>query len=234
MLFSEYSFQMSIEQLQRFGALQKAFDNMMVNIFQEEINRYRQTAITAITNGEYFLIGMIYKSIKSAIYMMHAKDKIKFEQEQKLADIETEQQQVQAMLKLIKALEAVLEHPPQQEDLPKVQKILKLYLHYFKHLKNSLKAACDQRVLTLSTEHLQHMLQSQSLCPSLQRQHLSLCYQMLAILSRHQPELQQRLSALRQIRVQHFLLVYKILEEVTDEYRSLFCTGDVSGLTNKG
>lgn len=174
MAFSEYSEHMTMAQLERFGKLQKAFDMMMENIFSEEIIRNYRICATAIENGEYFLIGLTAKGIQSSIYMLHSKDRIKLEQNRKLAALEQEQEQVQGMLKVIKALQQALEAELDIPALRRIEKVLGLYVSYFQALpRTQLLHGCDRRVLRLLKQHFETLLASGT--GPLTYDHLSRC-----------------------------------------------------------
>lgn len=163
MAFSAHSHGMTMEQLQQFASLQKAFDTMMEQIFQEEIRRNYRVCAQAIENGEYFLIGLTHKGIQSAIHMLHSKDRIKTEKERKLEAVEQEQTQVQAMLKVIKALQQALDTEMDVPALRRIEKVLGLYVTYFRELtRTQLLSACDRRVLTLLRTHFQTLLATSS------------------------------------------------------------------------
>lgn len=183
MKFSEYSFQMSIEQLQHFGMLQKYFDNMMVDIFEEEISRNRTVCANAIENGEYFLVGLTYRGMESSIHMMYAKDRIKSDEHQKLTELQQEQQSVENMLKVIKALENVLNGELQPEDLAKIEKALKLYFDYFHNIPRTIvRTACDVRVIRLIQKHFEQ-LKSTGWAQELSEQHVKTCCRLLNALA---------------------------------------------------
>ncbi|PKL79038.1 MAG: hypothetical protein CVV27_02465 [Candidatus Melainabacteria bacterium HGW-Melainabacteria-1] len=174
--FSEFSFQMSMEQLQRFGMLQKILDSMMVEIFEADIINNRQTCARAIENGEYFLVGLTFRSIESAIYMRHSKDRIKLDQERRLSSLQQEQQSTEAMLKVIKALQQALEGSLDATALGRIEKAVGLYVSYFQPLERSeLLSACDRRVLSLIKQHFESL----RALPGDHRPHLNACCQPL-------------------------------------------------------
>lgn len=161
MSFATYSAHMTMEQLERFGKLQKAFDLMMEQIFSEEIRRNYQICADAIENGEFFLVGLTRKGIQSSIYMLHSKDRIKTEQERKLRELETEQERVDSMLKVIKALQQALETEPDIPGLRRIEKGLSLYVTYFQEQpRTPLTQACDRRVLRLARQHFEALLET--------------------------------------------------------------------------
>lgn len=161
MLFGEYSFSMTIEQLQRYGVIQNSLDSMTYKLFETEIERNKKVILEALKNGEYFIIGLTYNTIKSSIYMMHSKKKIKTEQEAMLAELEREQEATQAMIKVLKAIEAVIkvEHI-HQVDYAKIQKALEIYINYFRNAEQvPTKSAADERVFNLFGEHVEFLVQ---------------------------------------------------------------------------
>ena len=177
--FSQYSTDMSMEQLQRFATLQGAFDDMMVQIFSEEIRRNRQTCAQAIENGEYFLIGLTHKGIQSAIYMMHSKDRIKTEKERKLTELEQEQANIQSMLKVLKAVQQAFAAEMDLQAMAKIEKALKLYVSFFNNTpRTDLLSACDRRMLQQLKQHFTTLLELSS--GPLTYEHLSRCCQALA------------------------------------------------------
>lgn len=183
MKFAEYSFQMSIEQLQQFGLLQKHFDDMMVNIFEVEIQRNREVCTNAIENGEYFLVGLTYRGMESSIHMMYVKDRIKSDENQKLTELQQEKQSVENMLKVIKALENVLQGNLQTYELTKIQKALKLYYDYFHNTPRTIvRTACDKRVIRLIQEHFEKV-QSTGLSENIIQNHIDACARILRALA---------------------------------------------------
>ncbi|MEZ0375275.1 MAG: hypothetical protein ACAI44_39675 [Candidatus Sericytochromatia bacterium] len=156
MRFGEYSFLMSLEQLQRYGVIQTTLDNMTFQLFDTEIKRNCKIVLEALKNGEYFIIGLTYNSIKSSIYMMFSKQKIKTEQERKLAELEQEHASTQAIVKVLKAIESIiLVEDLGKLDFPKIQKALEIYINYFKNAKqDEIKQACDDRIFKLLEQHI--------------------------------------------------------------------------------
>lgn len=183
MKFAEYSFQMSIEQLQHFGLLQKHFDDMMVSIFEVEIKHNREVCANAIENGEYFLVGLTYRGMESSIHMMYVKDRIKSDENQKLTELQQEKQSVENMLKVIKALENVLQGNLQTYELTKIQKALKLYYDYFHEMPRTIvRTACDKRVIKLIQEHFEKV-RTTGLSQAVIDNHIAACARVLRVLA---------------------------------------------------
>lgn len=159
MFFAEHSFFMNLEQLQRYGTIQKTIDNMTSQLFETEIKRNRKIITEALRNGEYFIVGLTYNSIKSSLYMMYSKHKIKTELDQKLAELEKELEATQTMIKVLKAIEAVIKIDDiSQLDYHKIQKALEIYANYFKKAEDvDTKPACDERVFKLFEEHVEFL-----------------------------------------------------------------------------
>lgn len=156
MFFADHSFFMNLEQLQRYGMIQKTLDNMTSQLFETEIKRNRKMILEALKNGEYFIVGLTFNSIKSSIYMTFSKNKIKTEQEEKLSELEREQEATQTMIKVLKAIEAVIKVDDLAHiDYHKIQKALEIYVNYFKNAEQvPAKPACDERVFKLFDEHV--------------------------------------------------------------------------------
>lgn len=177
--FSVHSIAMTIDQLQRFGSLQKAFDTMMEHIFSEEIRRNRETCVNAIENGEYFLVGLIHKGIESSIHMLHSKDRIKVDKERKLAELAQGQQTIMGVLKVVKALEQGLQAEMDLDGLLKIEKVVGLYVSYFKDLpRTDFLSACDRRVLRLLKQHFDTLLASPS--GPITGEHMNRCCKVLS------------------------------------------------------
>lgn len=158
MMFGEYSFSMSLEQLQRYGTIQTTLDNMTAQLFETEIKRNKLVITEALRNGEYFIIGLTFNSIKSSIYMMYSKNKIKTEQERKLAELEQAQEATQSMIKVLKAIEATIKVEKIEEvNHQKIQKALEIYVNYFKNATVDTKAACDERVFRIFDDHVEFL-----------------------------------------------------------------------------
>jgi len=158
MYFAEKSLNMSLEQLQRYGVIQKTLDNMTVQLFETEIKRSKGVLGEALKHGEYFIVGLTYNSIKSSVYMMYSKQKIKTEQNQKLSELEQEQEATQSMIKVLKAVESTIKvETIAQIDYSRVQKALEIFVNYFKNANVPTKAACDERLFLLFGEHVQFL-----------------------------------------------------------------------------
>ncbi|MEZ0373117.1 MAG: hypothetical protein ACAI44_28760 [Candidatus Sericytochromatia bacterium] len=192
MFFGEHSFFMNLDQLQRYGVIQKTLDNMTSQLFETEIKRNRKIILEALKNGEYFIVGLTYNSIKSSIYMMYSKQKIKTEQDQKLGELEREQEATQVMIKVLKAIEAVIKiEDLTQVDNHKIQKALEIYVNYFKNAeKVDSKPACDDRVFKLFDEHVE-FLRSMGFGgePSKASVHFSICCDTLQPLAHNDRQL---------------------------------------------
>lgn len=160
MLFGEYSFSMSMEQLQRYGVIQHSLDTMTFKLFETEIERNKEVILEALKHGEYFIIGLTYNSIKSSIYMMNSKKKIKTDQERMLAELEREQEATQGMVKVLKAIESVIKvEQISQVDFTKIQKALEIYVNYFRNAEQvHTKPASDERVFILFGEHVDFLV----------------------------------------------------------------------------
>lgn len=155
--FSEQSFYMNMEQLQRYGSIQKVFDNLTFELFETEIERNRKVIHDALIHGDYFIIKLTYNSIKSSIYMMYAKHKIKVEQEARLAALEIESEATQAMIKVLKALESVLTPGAQPGD-ERILKAVDIYASYFRQAGEIVtRAACDERLFRLFEAHMDEL-----------------------------------------------------------------------------
>jgi hypothetical protein len=159
MYFAENSFNMNLDQLQRYGVIQKTLDNMTVQLFETEIKRNKTVINEALKNGEYFIVGLTYNSVKSSVYMMYSKQKIKTEQNQKLSELEQEQEATQSMIKVLKAVESTVHVDTlAQVDYQRVQKALEIYVNYFKNAAHvATKAACDERLIRLFGKHVEFM-----------------------------------------------------------------------------
>ncbi|MGV3524749.1 MAG: hypothetical protein ACO1RX_11005 [Candidatus Sericytochromatia bacterium] len=193
MFFGENSFSMTMEQLQRYGMIQKTLDNMTVQLFETEIKRNRKIVLEAIKNGEYFIVGLTFNSIKSSIYMMYSKQKIKTEQEQKLAELEQDQEATQSMIKVLKAIESTVKvNQFAQLDYQKIQKALEIYVNYFRNAHHvAAKSACDERVFRLFNEHVE-FLRSQGFGGDMATAavHFSICCDTLRPLAQSPSQLQ--------------------------------------------
>lgn len=169
---------MSLDQLHRYGLLHKALDTMMEQIFSEEIQRNRLICARALENGEYFLVRVLGRSIESAIYMLHSKQRILTERERSLAAFEAEQRQLQVMVKVLKAFEQTLDAPAEPGPLRRVELALGIYVGFFADLpRNDLLSACDRRALQLSKQHF-GSLQASPPSP-LRDEHLARCWKHL-------------------------------------------------------
>lgn len=159
--FGENSFAMSLEQLQRYGVIQKTLDNMTSQLFETEIKRNKKTVLEALKNGEYFIVKLTYNSIKSSVYMMYSKAKIKTEQESAISALEQEQEATQSMIKVLKAIESTVKvDTVEQVDYQKIQKALEIYINYFKNATVVTKLACDERVFRLFDEHVAFLIEN--------------------------------------------------------------------------
>lgn len=175
--FVQYSFNMNMEQLQRYGVIQKTLDNMTVQLFDTEIQRNRKTIDSALKNGEYFIVRITYNAIQSSIYMKFSKNKIKTDQEQALKSLEQEQEATNTMIKVLKAIEATIRVDTYEDvNFEKIQKALDIYVNYFKGSQILTKPACDERVFILFDEHAEflksHNFGNDALAAG---RHLSLC-----------------------------------------------------------
>jgi len=157
--FGEYSFQMNMQQLQRYGTTQAMLDNLTFQLFDTEIKRNHAIIHDAIKNGEYFIIGLTFNSIKSSIFMMYSKQKIKTEQERRLGAFEQEFEATQVRIKVLKALESVINVDDFAKlDYFKIQKALEIYVNYFgKAEPLATGPACDQRVFNLFEQHVEYL-----------------------------------------------------------------------------
>lgn len=157
--FGQYSFEMNLPQLQRYGTIQATLDNLTFQLFDTEIKRNHAIIFEALKNGEYFIIGLTFNSIKSSIFMMYSKQKIKTEQERRLAAYEAELEATQVRIKVLKAIESVIK----VEDFAfldyfKIQKALEIYVNYFgKADPVATGPACDERVFKLFEEHVEFL-----------------------------------------------------------------------------
>lgn len=156
--FGEYSLSMTLEQLQRYGVVQNTLDNMTIQLFETEIKRNRYVISEAIKNGEYFIIGLTYNSIKSSIYMMYSKNKIKIDQDRALSELEQELEATQSMIKVLKAIEATIKVQRFEDiNFQKIQKALDIYANYFKNAVVVTKAYCDERIFRVFDDHVEFL-----------------------------------------------------------------------------
>lgn len=157
--FAENSFSMNMEQLQRYGVIQKTLDNMTTELFETEIKRNREVVYEALKNGEYFITGLTYNSIKSSIYMMYSKQKIKTEQNERLGALEAEQEATQGMIKVLKAVGSTVQiDSPEQMDFQRIQKAFEIYINYFRNASNiATKPYADERLFRLLGEHVEFL-----------------------------------------------------------------------------
>ena len=158
--FGENSFSMSMEQLQRYGVIQKTLDNMTSQLFETEIKRNKTVVPEALKNGEYFIVNLTYNSIKSSLYMVYSKSKIKTDQNQAVTSLEQEQEATQSMIKVLKAIESTIKiDSVAQINYPKIQKALDIYVNYFSTTTVSTKPACDERVFRIFDEHVTFLIE---------------------------------------------------------------------------
>ncbi len=196
--FVQHSFNMNMDQLQRYGVIQKTLDNMTVQLFDTEIQRSRDTINAALKNGEYFIVRITYNAIQSSIYMKYSKNKIKTDQEQALKDLETEQEATNTIVKVLKAIESAV-RVDTYEDLSfeKIQKALDIYVNYFKNSQIATKPACDARLFVIVDEHAEflkaHEFGGDAMTAGM---HLSLCSDTLQPLAKT-PEQEALLSKWR-------------------------------------
>ncbi|MEZ0369765.1 MAG: hypothetical protein ACAI44_11830 [Candidatus Sericytochromatia bacterium] len=157
--FSEHSQLMGMEQLQRYGTIQALLDKLTVQVFEAEITHNQEVILQAIENGDYFIVNMTYNAIKSSIYMICSKQKIKTQQDKMLTQNQQELETAQTFIKVLKALESVIRtEPATPNDWPKIEKALAIYVDYFSHAEPmSLKQASDQRVFVLYAEHVNQL-----------------------------------------------------------------------------
>jgi len=201
MLFAEYSFSMGMEQLQRYGVIQNSLDTMTFKLFETEVERNRSVILEALKHGEYFIIGLTYNSIKSSVYMMNSKKKIKTDQEQQLAQLEREQEATQGMVKVLKAIESVIKvESVAQLDFAKIQRALEIYVNYFRNAEQVYtKPASDERVFVLFGEHVEflkaHDFAGDKGTAAL---HIALCCDVLNMLA-HTDDQRRRTQAWRQV-----------------------------------
>ncbi|PIQ28333.1 hypothetical protein COW36_04135 [bacterium (Candidatus Blackallbacteria) CG17_big_fil_post_rev_8_21_14_2_50_48_46] len=201
MQFAEYSFSMSMEQLQRYGVIQNSLDTMTFKLFETEIERNKEVVLEALKHGEYFIIGLTYNSIKSSVYMMNSKKKIKTEQEQMLAELEREQEATQGMVKVLKAIESVIKvENVAQVDFAKIQKALEIYVNYFRNAEHvHTKPASDERVFILFGEHVDFLAENNFAGDKTNAaMHIGKCTGILQLLA-HTDEQKMRLDIWRQV-----------------------------------
>ena len=156
--FMQHSINMNMDQLQRYGVIQKTLDNMTVQLFETEIQRSEETIRAALKNGEYFIVRITYNAIQSSIYMKFSKNKIKTDQEQALKNLEQEQEATNTMIKVLKAIESAVRVDTYEDlNFEKIQKALDIFVNYFKNSTVATKAACDNRLFVIVDEHTEFL-----------------------------------------------------------------------------
>lgn len=199
--FARCSPGMSLEQLQRYGSLQSRLDSLTFGLFETEIRRNRAIMLDALRKGDYFIVNLTFGTIRSSIYMMFAKQKIKTEQEAQLTQLDTDQEASRSLIKVLKAIEGMIRVGCFEElDYAKLQKVLEIYLTFFRQGENSeIKRAGDERVFALFEEHVE-FLRSMGFGgdPSMARVHLDLSCDLLQRLV-HNPRQTMLLAAWRSL-----------------------------------
>lgn len=176
--FGEQSHRMNMEQLQRYALLQNRLDSLTGQVFESEIASNQATILAAIEHGDYFIVNLTYNAIKSSLHMIYVKQKIKTQQEQRLAETQQDLEIAQTFIKVLKALESVLRPESGQLEWPKIEKALSIYRDYFQNAPPvPLKQASDRRLFGLFAEHAQALQQAQT--PGWQM-HLASCRTILA------------------------------------------------------
>lgn len=160
--FAEQSHRMDLEQLQRYAMLQNQLDSLTVQVFETEIAHNQKVIEEALRHGDYFIVNLTYNAIRSSIYMIYSKQKIKTQQEQRLAQAQQELEIAQTFIKVLKAVESVLRPESGQFEWPKIQKAIAIYTDYFQHAEpNVIKLASDQRIFALFAEHAAELASQQ-------------------------------------------------------------------------
>lgn len=181
--FSAHSHEMDMEQLQRYGQLQSRLDSLTLQLFEADITRNQQIVLSAMENGDYFIVNLTYNAIKSSIYMIYAKARIKTQQDERLAAMQQNLEIAQTFIKVLKALESVLAPEPAVQDFGRIQKALNIYCDYFQNAETvPLKQASDQRVFNLFAAHAEALQHAQ---PPNWRSHLVRCRELLKRLASH-------------------------------------------------
>lgn len=159
--FSSYHAMMTPQQFHRFEVMQRSLDQMTTQLIETEIKRNRKIIEEALRKGEYFIVNITFNSIHSSIYMAysHPNPAMREERDRQLALLQQEQELVQALMKVLKAIESRNQPQDYNEiERHKLQKAYQIYAEYFKKVENSpIKKACDARVIRLLEEHVEYL-----------------------------------------------------------------------------
>lgn len=161
--FAELQAHMTPAQLERYKVIQITLDSMTASLIEAEIKRTKEVIDQVIRNGEYFLVNISYNSISASLYMVYNDDnpQHRAERDQRLAQVQREQDITQNLIKVLKAVEARIRAPHfNQIEYNKLQKAFAIYVEYFDHSTEiAAKAACDQRAMNLLKEHVDYVIE---------------------------------------------------------------------------
>ena len=145
---------MTPEQAYRYQIMQTTLDGMTTNLIETEIKRNKLIIREALRKGEYFIVNITYNSIHSSIYMAYTGEKMRAERDQKLAELQQEQELTQALVKVRKVIEQKIKPESfDEQEYHKVHKAFQIYVEYFKRVeRTSIKEACDDRVVGMYRE----------------------------------------------------------------------------------
>ncbi|MGE3728328.1 MAG: hypothetical protein AB7I41_22445 [Candidatus Sericytochromatia bacterium] len=199
--FSLYHAKMTPQQIHRFEVLQRSLDQMTTQLIETEIKRNQQTIQEALRKGEYFIVNITFNSIHSSIYMAYNNpgEEMKMQRDAKLADLQQEQELIQALMKVLKAIES-RNQPSEYNEVErhKLQKAYQIYSEYFKKIEHSsAKIAGDARAIALLEEHVAFLEQNKFFDERLKAlEHVSICANYLKEIAN--PQQRQELEALRE------------------------------------
>jgi hypothetical protein len=156
--FSVNHAMMTPQQYHRFETMQRSLDQMTVQLIETEIRRNRHTVEEAIRNGEYFLVNITQNSIQSSIYIAYnnPSEHSRRERDARLAELQQERELAQALIKVLKVIEAkIAVESYNEQEYHKIQKAFQIYVEYFKNTpRQSLKQAADRRAIRLLEQHV--------------------------------------------------------------------------------
>ncbi|PKL76560.1 MAG: hypothetical protein CVV27_09650 [Candidatus Melainabacteria bacterium HGW-Melainabacteria-1] len=152
--FMTHHAMMTPEQVYRYQIMQRTLDEMTTNLIETEIKRNKLVIREALSKGEYFIVNITYNSIHSSIYMAYTGDSMRADRDNKLAELQKEQELTQALMKVLKVIEQKLKPETFDEfEFRKLHKAFQIYVEYFKRVERTpIKIACDDRVLNLYRE----------------------------------------------------------------------------------
>lgn len=199
--FSLYHAMMTPQQFHRFEVMQRSLDQMTTQLIETEIKRNQQTIQEALRKGEYFIVNITFNSIHSSIYMAYNNpgEEMKVQRDAKLADLQQEQELIQALMKVLKAIEARNKPADYNEvERHKLQKAYQIYSEYFKKVDYSAaKTAGDARAIGLLEEHVAYLEQNRFFDMRFKAlDHVSICANYLKEIAN--PQQRQELEALRE------------------------------------